>query len=97
MPAKPKSGRRAVDRRLVDWVLRERDGACLYGWFYQDRCPSQALHVHHIRKRSQMGDDHPANLITLCVFHHDQAERHIITPERLLHILAATGAGKETP
>lgn len=97
MHPKPKSGKRVVNKRIIDWVLRERDGACMYGWFYQDPCGCQALHVHHIRKRSQLGDDDPANLITLCAFHHDQAERHIITPESLIHILRYTKADQERP
>lgn len=93
----PRRGRRLIRRSLVDWVRSERDGCCLYGWFYRQPCPTQALHVHHIQKRAQLGDDHPANLITLCAFHHDQAEQHLISPAELLHILTATGADKEEP
>jgi hypothetical protein len=97
MPPKPKSGKRVISQKVIDWVRGERDGTCMYGWFYKDPCGSQALQVHHIQRRSQLGDDDPANLITLCSFHHDQAERHIIAPEKLQHVLTATGAGKEKP
>lgn len=39
------------------------------------KCGSKkALTPHHIKKRSQLGDDIPGNVITLCIFCHERAE-----------------------
>jgi len=78
---------RHTDQAAIDYVRHQRDRCCMYGFFYGDPCKTRALHVHHIQKRSQLGPDHPDNLITLCAWHHDLAERHEITPEQLRHIL----------
>jgi predicted restriction endonuclease len=81
-----KPSARLIDKDAIDRA-RERDRCCLYGLFTGDPCNSSALHVHHIKKRSQSGDDHLSNLITLCPKHHDMAERHQISAEELLDIL----------
>ncbi len=47
-------------RRLAREVLT-RDG-----WRCQDCGTSQNLQVHHLRSRSELGDDAEGNLITLC-------------------------------
>jgi predicted restriction endonuclease len=60
---------------------------CMYGFYYNDPCDSNVLQVHHIKKRSQGGDDSLSNLITLCPKHHGMAERHEIAPEVFLSIL----------
>jgi 5-methylcytosine-specific restriction endonuclease McrA len=78
---------RVVSRNTIEYVLHERDRACLYGFMTSDPCKTSALHVHHIQKRSQIGGDTEENLITLCAHHHDMAERHIIHPEELIQIL----------
>jgi predicted restriction endonuclease len=78
---------RRVDRKVVDWVLNDRDRMCLYGFMRSDPCTTAALHVHHIQKRSACGNDVKENLITLCAHHHDQAEKHYIKPEELRNIL----------
>jgi 5-methylcytosine-specific restriction endonuclease McrA len=46
--------------RLRHEVL-ERDA-----WRCQDCGSLKTLHVHHLTKRSDLGDDVPENLITLC-------------------------------
>ena len=53
--------------RDIKAEIRERDGR---------RCrfcgTTKALHVHHIRYRSEQGSNTPENLITLCMGHHDR-------------------------
>ena len=71
---------RLIDEGTVHWVLHTRDRACIWGLYSVDPCGSYALQVHHINKRSQLGDDVPKNLITLCGAHHDRAERREIEP-----------------
>jgi 5-methylcytosine-specific restriction endonuclease McrA len=44
-------------------------------WHCQDCGSSKDLQVHHLRKRSKLGDDSLDNLITLCVSCHRQ--RHL--------------------
>jgi hypothetical protein len=78
--------KRVVDPKTVTWVLNERDRACLYGIYSGDPC-SGPLSVHHIDKRSQLGDDVPENLITLCLKHHEAAERRLVKPEQFLEAL----------
>ena len=54
-------------RKLWHRVL-ERDG-----WHCQDCGRTSDLQVHHIRSRSQLGDDAEMNLITLCARCHQNA------------------------
>ena len=54
---------------LRDRVLK-RDG-----WKCQDCSSSQDLQVHHLTKRSKLGDDALNNLITLCAACHRQRHR----------------------
>ena len=57
--------RTAIPGRTRRWVLA-RDGGCV-----ADGCTSSTrLQPHHIRPRSDGGDNHPDNLATLCWFHH---------------------------
>jgi hypothetical protein len=69
-----------LDCALVAWQLRdprarrpdpvlERDG---YRCAVPGCTSRRSLHVHHVRFRSQGGADAPANLITLCAFHHQR-------------------------
>ena len=60
--------REAYDR-LRDAVL-ERDG-----WRCQDCGRRSNLEVHHLRQRSQQGEDTAENLITLCAACHGQRHR----------------------
>jgi hypothetical protein len=83
-----KEGKRIIDPEVLRWVVHERDRVCLYGLFYSDPCQF-GLDPHHIEKRSELGDDIPENLITLCRKHHDQAEENTIPKEHLQGILNA--------
>lgn len=78
--------KRIVDENVIRWVVYERDRDCLYGFMRSSRC-SGGLSAHHITKRSQLGDDVPENLITLCNWHHDMAEKRQIDPDDFRAIL----------
>lgn len=67
---------RIVDPKAVE-AVRRRDGCCLWGLVAQDGCKGM-LEVHHIQKRSQLGDDIPENLVVLCRRHHNQVEANRI-------------------
>lgn len=83
-----KEGKRKSDRKMLDYVLYERDGACMYGLFGKNKSPCfGGLDPHHIIPRSANGKDEPENLIALCRGHHDLAELNIITQEELKEIL----------
>ena len=57
----------ATERRVV----LERDG-----WRCQQCGSFRNLDVHHIRRRSALGDDAEINLITLCRDCHQMLHRH---------------------
>ena len=80
--------RQLIDDDVAHWVIHVRDRACLYGAFGGDPCRGpQAYHAHHIQKRSQGGNDVPENLITLCVHHHELAEKRLIEAIKFMKIL----------
>jgi 5-methylcytosine-specific restriction endonuclease McrA len=58
---------------LLRHRVLERDG-----WRCQQCGSSKDLHVHHLAKRSKLGDDALDNLITLCVICH-QRQHHFPT------------------
>jgi 5-methylcytosine-specific restriction endonuclease McrA len=58
------------DYNLLRKRVLERDG-----WRCQNCGSSKDLHVHHLAKRSKLGDDALNNLITLCVICH-QRQHH---------------------
>ena len=66
----------------------ERDG-------YRCRNPfcgaTTNLTVHHLKKRSQLGDDLPGNCITLCVRCHDDAEAHRLEIEVVDVVIKVNG------
>ncbi len=65
MPLAVGTARSVIPPRTRRYVLA-RDGGCA-----ADGCTSMTrLQPHHIRPRSQLGDNHPDNLTTLCWFHH---------------------------
>jgi len=33
-------------------------------------CQSVAVDLHHVTKKSQLGTDHPTNIVPMCRFHH---------------------------
>ncbi|PYU18197.1 MAG: hypothetical protein DMG32_26490 [Acidobacteria bacterium] len=55
----------------------ERDG-----WRCQICGRTESLQVHHIQRRSLLGDDAAENLITLCARCHQEAHRQGYTPSR---------------
>ena len=58
----------ATEYNLLRHRVLKRDG-----WRCQNCGSSKDLHVHHLTKRSRLGDDALDNLITLCaVCHQDQ-------------------------
>jgi hypothetical protein len=57
---------------VVYWEVMDRDRGCTAhrAGFALDVACSGRLHVHHIRLRSQGGEDDPTNLTVLCDLHH---------------------------
>ena len=49
----------------------ERDG-----WRCQQCGSSKDLHVHHLTRRSELGDDAEENLLTLCAWCHSHVHSH---------------------
>ena len=66
------------DYKLLRRRVLERDG-----WRCQNCGSSNELHVHHLAKRSELGDDALDNLITLCAACH-QAQHNFPTSARNL-------------
>ncbi len=68
------------DYNLLRRRVLERDG-----WRCQTCGSSKDLNVHHLTKRSKLGDDADENLITLCtschtqVHHSDYYSEHLIS------------------
>ncbi|HEY7724561.1 MAG TPA: HNH endonuclease signature motif containing protein [Anaeromyxobacteraceae bacterium] len=57
----------ALDRRnTLERRVIERDG----GWCQVPGCSRPAAHAHHVRFRSQGGEDVPENMVALCEPHH---------------------------
>ena len=71
-PAKVSKGRTAIAAR-VRHIVNARDQArCTFVDLAGNRCSSDRwLHTHHILPVSKGGGNEPANLTTLCSFHHD--------------------------
>lgn len=82
-----------VRNKYHDRILHRDGGVCLYGLRKQEQCAGGGQ-IHHIQKRSQLGNDVDENLITLCAKHHRMAERLIIRPGELRQILADYYGGK---
>jgi len=65
---RPRQRLSAEKYNLLRHRVLERDG-----WRCQNCGSSNDLHVHHLEKRSKLGDDTVDNLITLCaICHHTQ-------------------------
>jgi 5-methylcytosine-specific restriction endonuclease McrA len=71
---------------ILNWVVEQRDGICLYGLFRKDGC-SGPLDPHHIVFKSAGGEDEKENLITLCRKHHRLAQANAIPKAELFDIL----------
>jgi 5-methylcytosine-specific restriction endonuclease McrA len=50
-------------------------------------CKDRAREVHHIKPRSERGEDVPSNLIVLCANHHDDADKGRITRTELSNLV----------
>jgi 5-methylcytosine-specific restriction endonuclease McrA len=72
-PMSPKRRSRARQYAAARALVRERaEGLCeLPG------CGAQGHHAHHKRRRSQGGEDTPANLMWLCGDCHESIHRNI--------------------
>ena len=83
-----KEGKRKANHTILDWVVSERDGACL-AVFTGKPLPAcwGGLDPHHIVPRSANGKDVPENIITLCRGHHDMAEANLLSKEELRQVL----------
>ena len=77
---------RIVDPKMVEWVVKRRDGYCLYGISEKQGC-SGGVDPHHIDSKGSGGDDIPENLITLCRKHHIMAQENLISKYKLRGIL----------
>lgn len=64
-PAWTEARRTVLDRDRVCQRHPDMPGTC-FG----------ALHVHHIKRRSQGGTDDPWNLVALCPVHHGWVHEH---------------------
>ncbi len=88
---KPKRVMLAGDgyRQLVERVFQRDKWTCRNPF-----CQSMKnLTPHHLKKRSQLGDDEMGNLITLCVQCHDAVERH----ELEIKVVDVVAKFKEVP
>jgi 5-methylcytosine-specific restriction endonuclease McrA len=71
---KPKRMKLSVDvyRELIEKVFQRDKWTCRNPF-----CQSMKnLTPHHLKRRSQLGDDVVGNLITLCIQCHDAVENH---------------------
>jgi len=66
----------ADDYNLLRHRVLDRDG-----WRCQHCSSSKDLHVHHLEKRSNLGDDDMDNLITLCANCH-RKQHNFVTVRR---------------
>ncbi len=75
MPLRQRQPRLKLDPKEYAVVRKrvfERDG-----WRCQDCGSMHNLQIHHMKRRSQLGDDVADNLITLCsACHEDRHRRH---------------------
>jgi len=71
-PAKVSKGRTAIAARARHIVNARDQARCTFVDLTGNRCSSDRwLHTHHILPVSKGGGNEPANLTTLCSFHHD--------------------------
>jgi 5-methylcytosine-specific restriction endonuclease McrA len=75
MQKRPRMKLRVEEYNQLRHRVLERDA-----WRCQDCGSSKDLHVHHLVKRSKLGDDALDNLITLCADCHRQRHRTIAKP-----------------
>jgi 5-methylcytosine-specific restriction endonuclease McrA len=69
-PKRPRLKLHVEEYALLRRRVLERDG-----WRCQNCGSTKDLHMHHIEKRSKLGDDDLDNLITLCATCHQRQHR----------------------
>lgn len=80
--------------------IKERDKyLCLYCLMVEKNLARENLEVHHIvkikyNKEGRLSND---NLVTLCRYHHEQAEKNIISKEELLALVDKVERGGGIP
>lgn len=88
----PKSHREKLEgveyRKFVESIFR-RDG-----WMCRKCGSRQALTPHHLVKRSQLGNDTPGNVITLCLEDHEAVERNELRIEVVDVVVTFKKAGE---
>ena len=75
---RPRLKLRVEEYKLLRQQVLERDG-----WKCQNCGSAKDLHVHHLTKRSRLGNDELDNLITLCAICHLR-EHHVLATVRAL-------------
>ena len=71
-PAKASRGRTAIAARARHIVNARDQARCTFMGLAGNRCTNDRwLHTHHILPVCKGGGNEPANLTTLCSFHHD--------------------------
>jgi hypothetical protein len=68
---------KSKNRAIINYVVNDRDGVCLYGMWSDTACTA-GTDPHHIIGRGAGGADTPENLITLCRGHHQEAQENKI-------------------
>ena len=68
MQLRPKKPR--IKRRRTEYTEMRRAVLVREGWRCQDCGSANNLQVHHLKSRSQLGNDIMENLITLCASCH---------------------------
>lgn len=80
--------------------IKERDKyLCLYCFMVEKNLSRENLEVHHIvkikyNKEGRLSND---NLVTLCRYHHEQAEKNIISKEELFALVDKVERGGGIP
>jgi hypothetical protein len=67
-----------------------RDGGCVGHRYGVPHVCWGGLHVHHVKRRSQGGTNHPSNLVCLCASAHQWVHEHP-TQSHEMGLLARTG------
>lgn len=64
------------------------------GWMCRKCSSRQSLTPHHLVKRSQLGSDTPANVLTLCLPCHEEVERNELRIEVVDVVVKFKGGSK---
>ena len=75
-------------RKFIEFIFTRDSWMCR-------KCGSRhSLTPHHIQKRSQLGDDTPGNVITLCLEDHEAVERNELKIEVVDVVVTFKKAGE---